>query len=355
MKYTFEITICGCSTNCAHCYVDGGAAPQIKLSDYELFLEKLKPVLDRVEGDISVTLGNEIFCHRSIAELLNITADKIPEYYTYEGGTVPTTGIALLANKERKEILEILKKVDSKGFMLAVHGAAQTHDGIVQRKDAFSKLFEAADYFISNNLDIQFNFIVSKLLCTDFEQVMQNVSKYPSAEIFLTIPLYVPTNRMRKYQKIRAEIDDCMHLAAVAGEYGINASSVHKHCTEHNEKAVIETIKNKGFNYEYAKNNAMQWKFFNITQNGDIFYGNVGAHTKYIGNLLDIDPDVLLEEIVTSAPNYDYVAYYPDEVFYDIEKHIRRLPVRTHNYVYKSKDECIYALLDELGVENALI
>ena len=144
MKYTFEITICGCSTNCAHCYVDGGAAPQIKLSDYELFLEKLKPVLDRVEGDISVTLGNEIFCHRSIAELLNITADKIPEYYTYEGGTVPTTGIALLANKEREEILEILKKVDSKGFMLAVHGAAQTHDGIVQRKDAFSKLFEAA-------------------------------------------------------------------------------------------------------------------------------------------------------------------------------------------------------------------
>lgn len=171
----------------------------------------------------------------------------------------------------------------------------------------------------------------------------------------MTVPLYVPTNRMRKYQSLRAECDDCMCLAAAAGEYGIDTSSLYKHCAEHNEKAVIETLKNEGFDYGHEKNNAMQWKFFNITQNGDIFYGNVGAHTKYIGSLLDIEPEKLLEEIVTSAPNYDYVAYYPDEVFYDIEKHIARLPERTHNYVYKSKAECIYALLDELGVKNALI
>ena len=65
--------------------------------------------------------------------------------------------------------------------------------------------------------------------------------------------------------------------------------------------------------------------------------------------------DKLLEEIVKVAPNFDYIAYYPDEAFYDVEKHIALLPERTHNYVYKAKEECIYALLDEVGVKNALI
>jgi len=355
MKYTFEITICGCSTNCAHCYVDGGAAPQISLSSYEVLLEKLKPVLDRMEGDISVTLGNEIFCHSRIAELLKMTAEHIPEYYSYDGGTVPTTGIALLANKDREQILETLKSVDAKGFMLAVHGAEQVHNEIVQRNGAFSKLFEAADYFADIGLELLFNFIISKPLCEDFEQLMGKTAKYHGAEIVLTVPLYVPTKRMRKYQRLRAEFDDCMRLAAASEKYGIDTSSLYKHCTEHNEKTVIEWLGKEVFSYERAKKSAIQWKFFNITQNGDIFYGNVGAHTKYIGNLLDIDPEKLLEEIATSAPNYDYVAYYPDEAFYKLEKHIECLQERTHNYVYKSKVECIYALLDEVGVPNALI
>lgn len=355
MKYTFEITICGCSTNCAHCYVDGGAAPQISLSSYEVLLEKLKPVLDRVEGDISVTLGNEIFCHSRIAELLKITAEYIPEYYSYDGGTVPTTGIALLANRDREQILETLKTVNSRGFMLAVHGAEQVHNEIVQRNGAFSKLFEAADYFADNGLELLFNFIVSKPLCEGFEQIMRRVSKYSKAGVVLAVPLYVPTNRMRKYQRLRAEFDDCIHLADAAKRYGIDASSLYKHCVEHNEKTVIEWLEKEGFSYKRAKNNAIQWKFFNITQNGDIFYGNVGAHTKYIGNLIDISTDRLLEEIVSSVPNYDYVAYYPEEAFYAVDKHIACLPERTHNYVYKSNEECIYALLDEAGVQNALI
>ena len=71
MKYTFEVTIAGCATNCAHCYVDGGPAPQMKLSDYEFCIQKIKPVLDRLGGDVAVTLGNEIFCHGAINDILS--------------------------------------------------------------------------------------------------------------------------------------------------------------------------------------------------------------------------------------------------------------------------------------------
>ncbi len=34
MKYTIEITIAGCSTNCAHCYVDGGIDKNMSVDDF---------------------------------------------------------------------------------------------------------------------------------------------------------------------------------------------------------------------------------------------------------------------------------------------------------------------------------
>ena len=110
-----------------------------------------------------------------------------------------------------------------------------------------------------------------------------------------------------------------------------------------------------GFNYTIEKQTEVQWKFFNITQNGDLYFGNVGAHTKWLGNLLYTEKSVLLEEILACATNYDYTAYFPDDVFLSLEQAFPDLPARDHNYVYSSEQDCIYALLDELGYPNSLI
>jgi len=34
LRYTFEISIAGCNTECAHCCVSGGKAPTIQFDDY---------------------------------------------------------------------------------------------------------------------------------------------------------------------------------------------------------------------------------------------------------------------------------------------------------------------------------
>ena len=70
MKYTIEITIAGCSTNCAHCYVDGGIDKNMSVDDFKICVEKLKPVLNKLGNDASVTLGNELFCNPNIKEIL---------------------------------------------------------------------------------------------------------------------------------------------------------------------------------------------------------------------------------------------------------------------------------------------
>ena len=63
MKYTFEISICGCDTICKHCYVGGGPSSIMNFEIYQRIVEKLKPVISRLGDDIAITLGNEPFKH----------------------------------------------------------------------------------------------------------------------------------------------------------------------------------------------------------------------------------------------------------------------------------------------------
>ena len=86
MKYTFEITICGCATNCGHCYVDGGPGPAMSYEDYVLCLSKLVPALEKLNGEISLNLGNETFCHPRVAELFRLTDRVCPQFFDRRGG-----------------------------------------------------------------------------------------------------------------------------------------------------------------------------------------------------------------------------------------------------------------------------
>ncbi len=355
MKYTFEITIAGCSTNCAHCYVDGGPAPQMTPEKYKHCVDKLVKVFEKVDGDISLTLGNEIYCHRNIDKILSYTLDYAPQYFSFDNGTSPTTGIALLERTDRDNIIELLKRADSTGFMLALHAGEKTHDRTVSRKGAYRKLFKAADYFIANDLSILFNVIVSKNLCNEFDDVASTLINYPKAKTVFTIPNYVPTQRMKQYQYVRAEYDDCMILAEKAERWGFDIRSLRRLAECSNEKAIISALQTHGFCYEQEKQNAVQWKFFNVDRHGELFYGNVGAHTKHIGNVLSITVKDLIEAILSSEANYDYVAYYPDEVFHWFEKYIPQLKTGETNFVYKSKEECMYALFDHIGIKSAIL
>jgi len=355
MKYTFEFTIAGCATNCAHCYVDGGPGLQMRLSDYKFCLQKIKGVLGKLDGDIAVTLGNEIFCHSAINDILSFTSQLIPEYFSFQDYPVPTTGISLVDRNDVEQIIKNLQTSGASGCMLALHGIEQSHNEIVCRRNAFSKLFETADYFTEKGFSVLFNLIVSKVLCRDFRQLMQTIAFYPKADVRLTIPLYVPTKRLSKYQACRAEYDDCIRLAAIAEEYSVNTVKFLEYCNKYNEAAVFAKLREDGFRYSEEKQKAVQWKFFNITQNGDLYLGNVGAHTKWLGNLLYTAEEKLLAGIQTSEPNYDYTAYYPDDLFISLEKKLIHIPPRKHNYVYSSKQDCIYAMLDELGFQSSII
>lgn len=354
MKYTFEITVAGCATNCAHCYVDGGTAPPMRFDTYTFLVQKLIPILNRLNGEIAVTLGNELFCNPDIVKILDYSAANLPKYFSYRNFPVPTTGIALVRRKDRDDILQSLRLLGAEKFMLALHGGENRHNGIVQNPNAFGELFRTADYLSKNGFGILMNLIVSKALADGFSQTAIALSALPY-NIRLTVPLYVPTERMRRYQSLRANYDEAMQIADQAEQYGFSADSLRNHIKLHSEKAVLQDLTENGFHYDREKAGAADWAFFHITQNLDLYYGNVGAHTKYLGNLKTADEEELSRTIAAFEANYDYTAFFEDAVFYDLENILKRLPARSENLVYPSKADCIYAWLDELHQQNLLI
>lgn len=354
MKYTFEITVAGCAMNCAHCYVDGGIGPSMRFDAYTYLVQRLLPILDKLNGKIAVTLGNELFCNPDIVKILDYSAANLPKYFSYLNFSVPTTGIALVRRRDRDEILRALESLGTEKFMLALHGGKIRHNKIVQNPNAFDELFRAADFLSQNGFGILFNLIVSKALSEGFTQTLKTLSEL-SYDARLTTPLYVPTERMRRYQSLRADYDEAMRIAELAEKHGFPADSLYEHCRLHSEKAVLQDLSENGFHYDREKSNAPDWAFFHITQDLDLYYGNAGAHTKYLGNLKTTGEEELYRAIAPLGANYDYNAFFEDAVFYDLKNILWELPARRANLIYPSKADCLYALLDEINCPTLLI
>lgn len=353
MKYTFEITIAGCSTNCAHCYVNGGSAPTMTLKDFELCVRQLRPVLDQLSGDVSVTLGNEMFCHPQLVDILWICKEQLPQYVCFRD-FIPTTGLALLFRKDIPAVLERLQTLGASGFMLALHGDRLKHDQVTQTRGAYDSLFHSADMLTANGFKLLWNLIVSRLLVQDIQLVLEKISPY-NAPARLTVPLYVPTNRMRHYQPLRADYEACTKIAHIAKAYGISSASLIQHCTEHSAAAVLQNLTVQGFDYGKELQLAPKWTFFHITQKLDLYYGNVGAHTQYIGNLRYTPNDILSSTLASFRPNYDWNAFYDDSIWAHLCDILFPMCFGTNNLVYPSKADCLYALLDRSSIPNKLL
>lgn len=211
MQYTFEISLAGCNTNCMYCYVDGGPSMHMSYEDYLICIEKLKPLLDCLKGDISVTLGNELINHTNAKEIILETYHFMPEYYSHDVVGITTTGLALINRSDREEIMEALVEAKANDACLTLHGNEVHHNMIVRNPNAFRGIIKAAEYFNSYGMKLYFSLILNKHLVGDWEEVKHFLHSTPHWKTYIVVPTYLPTPRLREYQKIRVEYDDCMN------------------------------------------------------------------------------------------------------------------------------------------------
>lgn len=354
MKYTFEITIAGCSTNCEHCYVNGGPAPIMPLDDYHFCIEIMSKILHTLSGNISLTLGNELFCHPDIEHIIRYTHAVLPDYYSYSNFPVPTTGIALISKTNRDKILEALHEAGADSLFLAIHGSEMSHNRVVHNHYGYQKLIETARWATKNGFKAYFNLIVSKILCNEFFDIADVMTQFPTANARLTIPIYVPNPRMRKYESIRAEKSDCQALIRKASELGIDTTALSYAVSNFNEEAIYQHMTNKLNVGGSIDDSSPQWAFFNVTQTLDLYYGNVGAHTKYLGNLKHTDTDLLLTRICELPSNYSFSGYYSSDAHARFMDTISGYPQPITKRVYPSREDCIFSWMDQSGIPNII-
>jgi len=337
--------------------VSGGAAPAVPLDGYLKAIVTLKSILDRIKGEIYVTLGNEIFTHPRVVDIITVTREIMPDYYSYHGlnGFVPTTGMALVNRKDRDKILEALQSACCAGFMLTLHGDKDNHNRITRNEQAFDAVKTAVDWVIGCGFDIKFNLMLNKSLIADWREVRAFVRDYPQAVRKLTVPLYLPTARLRNFQQYRAEYSDCLRLKGALEEIGIDENSFFRDVFDNCETSVYALLKNNGFDYAGQEAGLPDWAFFNITQSFDVFYGNAGLHTKRLGNLLDDDSDNLLRKIAALPSNYEWSAYYDVPALPPVKDVLCDISPVDANFVYSSIHDCVYSWLDRIGVPSILI
>jgi len=347
MKYTFEITICGCATNCRHCYVNGGPGPIMPYEDYVLCLERLVPALDRLGGDISFNLGNETFCHPRVVGLFQLTDQVCPQFFDRRNEDFPTTGVALLRHRDREHIVQELERKGIRELFFAVHGGRKDHDRMVQRPGRFDQLFETADFLVSRGFHVRFSLMLSRVFAEGLDEIMERVSRYPGAKLYPIVPLYAPTPRLRQYQQYRLEKQELLALCDRLDSWQVDTAKVRKLCANCSEQVVWAAHKN----FAAERSSAPNWAFFHVTHDLKLYYGNAGMHTRLLGDLRTMNTQQVYEAIAPLGPNYDFDAFYPMEAF----DRLHTMPCPTTDHVYPSRPDCYYAWLDEMGIENLLI
>jgi hypothetical protein len=110
-----------------------------------------------------------------------------------------------------------------------------------------------------------------------------------------------------------------------------------------------------GFDYYKSDENSPNWAFFHITKELDLYYGNAGAHTKYLGNPKTDPATELCSEIADLKANYDYYAYYNIEQMLPAQVLIEKLQPLHTNFVYQDIAGCLYSWNDLCGVPNIII
>ena len=126
------------------------------LSLYKKIIEKLAVVLPQLNSEVSVTLGNEQFKHPQINEIIAFTSAAIPEYFSYDDFSFPTTGIALMEREDKEQIISSVKAANAESVMLTIHGNEIHHNAMVGNSKGFSSILSAVDFFRTHGFHVEF-------------------------------------------------------------------------------------------------------------------------------------------------------------------------------------------------------
>ena len=271
---------------------------------------------------------------------MSYSRKNIASYYPGQSFDMPTTGISLLQREDKDKVLDIFREMGCKSAMLTLHGNEKHHNEIVCHPSGFSAIKNTADFLAENSFHVHYNLMLNKYLAEDWNYLMSFISKMKNVKVRLTIPLFVPTNRLRKFTKYRAELSDCEVLINKTFGFGIDKHKFIEKIYNFNEKSILNRIDDQ---WDFCEKDSQQpqWAFFHISINGELYYGNAGLHTKHLGNVLEMSYDEIYDKIADKSANYDYSAYYEIKRLPSVDEILNYAKSSNLNYIFSDIESCI--------------
>lgn len=351
MEYNFDIIVAGCSTNCCHCYVDGGPEQPVVLADFRLCLEKLAPVLEALGEAASVTLDNEPANHPDVLEIIRMTCDLIPGHYYHHGST---TGLPLLRRADRENVAKAMLHAGWTEVSLTLHGGREHHNALVRNPMAFDGLQDAAAFYAGRDFQVGISLMLNRHLIEDREEVTRLLEQTPHSSTYFAVTSYVPTRRLREFQPLRATLSLCESLKGYLTAWGLNETELLTRFRQYSEQAVWDRLQT-GFDCRALERESPETVFLTVDQALNLYYGNTGARTARLGNLHTMTSREILEAVQGLSANWDYSAFYDLDRLPPAREILDRVrPRLTENYVYDGIASCLYRWFDLCGIPTII-
>jgi len=299
-----DLFIAGCSTDCKHCYVDGGPKKAVPLEVIGRNMKRLAdilPLLAAEDIDVSVTLDNEPMNHPQAVEVYDLCKKYLGDYYFHHGST---TGLPLLTSTNPEEILETLKGHGYHEVGLTVHGGHDTHNWMVKNPRAYEGIIDSAKLFIDQGFDVVISLMLSKALIRERDQVSHLLDSLDHKGMYFAITNMSPLDRMLQYQDQRAELEDFRDLRGYLSDWGLDESAILKRLEKCHHSYYMDLI--KGLESWNDLPGSETNLYLSLDGQMDLYYGNTGLEISKVGNLQTMSDGQLVEQIISLKANDCY-------------------------------------------------
>ncbi len=349
MTINFDMLISGCNTRCKHCYVNGGPGSIMKLEDALIFIEKLDSLAGLLPYEVSFTLDNEPMNHPEIASII-YKAATTKHIENYHHGM--TSGIALMCRKDRLNVMQAYLDNGYNEFGITIHGNAFHHDEIVRREGAFQIALEAAEFMKASGAEIGVSLMFNRYFADDAEEIDATIQQLQPSYIYFAVPNFTPHSHMTDFEPYRGSLETIQEIHPWIKKWKQNEAELKEElCTV----GMLKDHLKQGLDIVSLFRCHQDELYMTVHLNGDLFIGNTGVETEYLGNLRMLDIQEIAECITALPGNRDYGAFYEEYSLPKPEVLIHTLDQLPQDLLYSDMASVIYRALTELGIPTRIL
>ncbi len=345
MEYNIDFLIAGCSTNCRHCYIDGGPAPIMPYEDVMLCLKKLQPAFRRFGKALSFTLDNEACLHPRLADILQYIYRECPENDFHHGST---TGIAFNHRLDKAQLWRLQKELGLDFGRITLHGGEKNHDLITRTPGFFAESLEYARFLRANGGRMEVNLMLSRLLVDDREAVTAALETLRPDAVFLNVTNAAPNRRLWDYQQWRVSLTDAEKLDGYLSRWGLDEDKTLDRLKNSTHRALVKQLEREGPPKEPGH------CFLSLHRDRTLWLGNTGMERRLLGDLGQLTEEQIIAQLEACPSNWNF---YPsafadppafDRVLAHAKAHTRQ------ELLYPDTDSLLSRMTQELLMEGSL-